>query len=155
MHILIGVEWRMMKKKQILLFVSIVMLIAVVVNFSLAGANDAIAVSSQEKGVVQKGCGDAFTVTITFENTGRDEGSWTVNVVFEGSSWSWKGTSKALTLSGNEKKTLVWNGVVPTNAAINSVARLVVYYDDSFKALDWWIQVVPVAELNIKASNVT
>src|SRR4030067_1228682 len=95
-----------MKKKQILFFVSVAMLVAVVVNFSLAGANDSITVSSQDTGVVQKGRGDAFTVTITFENTGRDEGSWTVNVVFEGSSWSWKGTSKSLTLSGNEKKTL-------------------------------------------------
>src|SRR3990172_2457275 len=155
MHIQNGVEWRMMKKKQVLLFVSIAMLIAVVVNFSMAGANDSIAVSSQDSGVVQKGRGDAFTVTITFENTGRDQGSWTVNVVLEGASWSWKGTAKTLTLDGNEKKVLVWTGVVPANAAINSVARLVVYYDDSFKALDWWIRVVPASELNIKTSSVT
>jgi hypothetical protein len=144
-----------MKKKQVLLFVSVAILVAVVVNFSMAGANDSIAVSSQDTGVVQKGRGDAFTVTITFENSGRDPGSWTVNVVFEGSSWSWKGTAKTLALDGNEKKSLVWNGVVPANAAINSVARLVVYYDDSFKALDWWIHVVPASELNIKESCVT
>ena len=155
MHILHGVEWRMMKKKQVLLFVSVVMLVAVVVNFSMAGANDSIEVSSQDTGVVQKGRGDAFTVTITFENTGRDQGSWNVNVVFEGSSWFWKGTAKTLTLDGNEKKTLVWNGAVPANAAMNSVARLVMYYDDSVKALDWWIRVVPASELNIKTSCVT
>ena len=80
----------MMKKKQVLLFVSVAILVAVVVNFSMAGANDSIAVSSQDTGVVQKGRGDALTVTIAFENSGRDQGSWTVNVVFEGSSWFWK-----------------------------------------------------------------
>ena len=154
MHIVFGVEWRM-KKKQGLFFVSVVVLVAVVVNFSLASANDSVVFSSHETGVVQKGRGDAFTITITFENTGKDDGSWAVNVVFEGGSWSWKGTSKTLTLDENEKKTLVWNGAVPANAAINSVARLVVYYDDGFKALDWWIRVVPASELNIKTSSVT
>jgi len=144
-----------MKKKQVLFFVSVVMLVAVIVNFSMAGANDAVVISSHETGVVQKGRGDTFAVSITFENTGRDEGSWTVNVVFEGSSWSWKGTTKTLTLDENEKKTIVWNGAVPANAAMNSVARLVVYYDDGFKALDWWIRVVPASELNIKTSSVT
>src|SRR4030067_63466 len=97
MHIMFGVEGRM-KKKQILFFVSVVMLVAVIVNFSMAGADDSVVVSSQEKGVVEKARGDTFTVTITFENTGRDSGSWTVNVVFEGGSWSWKGTPKTLTL---------------------------------------------------------
>jgi hypothetical protein len=29
-----------------------------------------------------------------------------------------------------------------------------VYYDDSFKALNWWIHVVPGAELTIKSSSV-
>jgi hypothetical protein len=149
-----GVEWRM-KKKQVLFLVSVVMLVAVVINFSMAGANDSVAFSSQENGVVEKARGDAFTVTITFENTGKDQGNWAVNVVFEGASWSWKGTPKTLTLDGNEKKTLVWNGAVPANAAINSVARLVVYYDDSFKALDWWIRVVPASELTIKTSSVS
>jgi len=144
-----------MRKKQGLFFVSVVMLVVVVVNFSLADANDTINVSSQDTGVVQKGRGDTFTVTITFENTGRDDGSWTVNVVFEGTAWSWKGTAKTLTLNDNEKKTLVWTGTVPANAAMNSDARLVVYYDDGFKALDWWIRVVPASELNIKTSSVT
>jgi hypothetical protein len=146
----------MMRKKQVLFFASIMMLVAVVVvNFSLAGANDSVAFSSQDNGVVEKARGDAFTVTITFQNTGRAEGNWSVNVVFEGDSWSWVGAAKNLTLSADAKKTLTWNGAVPANATIGSVARLVVYYDDSFKALDWWIRIVPAAELTIKTSTVT
>ena len=144
-----------MTKKYAVLFLSIALLTVVVLNFSLAGANDSVVLCSQETGVVEKARGDAFTVTITFQNTGRAEGNWSVNVVFEGDSWSWKGTPKNLTLDADAKKTLVWNGVVPANATINSVARLVVYYDDSFKALDWWIRVVPAAELTIKTSSVT
>jgi hypothetical protein len=143
-----------MKKKLVLFFVSIIMIVGVVVNFSMAGAEDSVVFSSQEKGVVKKAPGNDFTVTITFQNTGNGEGSWSVNVVFEGDSWSWKGTAKTLTLDANAKKTLTWNGAVPANATVNSVARLVVYYDDSFKALDWWIQVVPAAELTIKNSSV-
>jgi hypothetical protein len=143
-----------MKKKQVLLFASIVTLI-VIVNFSMAGANNSIVVSSQNNGVVEKSRGDDFTVTVTFQNTGKDEGTWSVNVVFEGESWSWEGTPKTLTLDEGEKKTLTWNGAVPSNAAINSVARLVVYYDDSFKALDWWIQVVAGGKLSIQSSHVS
>jgi hypothetical protein len=113
-----------------------------------------MAISSQDKGVVQKCKGDTFTVSITFQNTGNSDGSWTVNVVFEGDSWNWKGTDKTLTLNANEKRTLVWAGAVPSNALVNSIARLVVYYDGSFKALDWWIQVVPNAVLSIQSSSV-
>ena len=144
-----------MTKKYAVLFLSIALLTVVVLNFSMAGANDSVVVCSQENGVVEKARGDAFTVTITFQNTGRAEGNWSVNVVFEGDSWSWKGTPKNVTLDADAKKTLIWNGSVPTNATINSVARLVVYYEDSFKTLDWWIRVVPAAELTIKTSNVT
>ena len=144
-----------MTKKYALVFLLIALLTVVVLNFSVAGANDSVAFSSQDTGVVEKARGDAFTVTITFQNTGRAEGNWSVNVVFEGDSWSWVGVSKNLTLSADAKKTLTWNGAVPANGTIDSVARLVVYYDDSFKALDWWIHVVPAAELTIKTSNVT
>jgi hypothetical protein len=111
--------------------------------------------SSQEKGVVEKARGDSFTASVVFQNTGRAEGSWSVNVAFEGETWSWQGTPKNLTLGADGKKTLVWNGLVPTNASVNSIARLVVYYGDSFTALDWWIRVVPDAELTIKSSNVS
>ena len=126
----------------------------VVVNFSVTGATDSIAVSSTEKGVVNKGQGDGFTVKIVFKNTGKAEGTWSVNVVFEGESWLWKGEAQNLTLKGEAAKTLSWTGVVPSDAAVNSVARLVVYYGDDFKALDWWILVVPSAELTILSSSV-
>ena len=144
-----------MAKKHALLLLSIALLIVVVINFSLAGANNSIVFTSQEKGVVEKTRGDDFKVTITFQNIGKAEGNWSVNVVFEGESWVWKGTPKNLTLDENDKKTLVWNGVVPANAAFYSIARLVVYYDNSFKALDWWIRVVPLSELIIKTSYVS
>ena len=77
-----------MQKKLVLFFVSIIMIAVVVVNFSMASAEDSVVFSSQEKGVVKKAPGNAFTVTITFQNTGNGEGSWSVNAVFEGDSWS-------------------------------------------------------------------
>jgi hypothetical protein len=138
-----------------MLFVSTAFLVAIVFNFAVVGASDNMAVTSQDKGLVQKNRGDSFTISITFQNTGNSDGSWTANVVFEGDSWTWKGTDKTLALNANEKKTLVWTGTVPSNAPINSIARLVVYYDGSFNALDWWIQVVPNAVLCIQSSNVT
>jgi hypothetical protein len=143
-----------MKTQNALLLLLVALLIVVVLNSGVVGASDNMAVSSQEKGVVQKNRGDTFTVSITFQNTGNSDGSWTVNVVFEGASWNWKGTDKTLTLNANEKKTLVWTGIVPSNAPVNSLARLVVYYDDSFEALDWWIQVAPNAVLCIQSSSV-
>jgi len=138
-----------------MLFVSAAFLVAIVFSFAVVGASDNIAVASQDKGLVQKNRGDSFTVSITFQNTGNSDGSWTANVVFEGASWIWKGTDKTLTLNANEKKTLVWTGTVPSNAPIDSIARLVVYYDGAFQALDWWIQVVPNAVLCIQSSSVT
>ena len=149
-----GVE-RNLKMQNALLFVSLTLLIVVLLNLTVVAASDNMVISSQDKGVVHKNRGDSFTVSITFQNTGSSDGSWTVNVVFEGDSWNWKGTDKSLTLNSNEKKTLVWTGTVPSNAPVNSIARLVVYYDGSFKALDWWIQVVPNAVLSVQSSNVT
>ena len=145
----------MARKHAVVFMLAVILMVVVVLNFDLAGANDSVTCSSQEKGVVEKARGDSFNVTVVFQNTGKAEGSWSVNVAFEGENWSWVGTSKSLTLSGYSQKTLVWNGIVPTNASINSVARLVVYYGDSFKALDWWIRVVPAAELTIKSSSVS
>ena len=154
LSVLRGVE-RKMKMQNALLFVSLTLLIVVLLNLAVVAASGNMAISSQDKGVVQKNRGDSFTVSITFQNTGSSDGSWTVNVVFEGDSWNWKGTDKSLTLNSNEKKPLVWTGTVPSNAPVNSIARLVVYYDGSFKALDWWIQVVPNAVLSVQSSNVT
>ena len=149
-----GVE-RRMARKHALLLLPVALLIGAILTLSVAVANDSVAFSSQDKGVVDKTPDASFTATITFQNTGLSEGTWSVNVAFEGDSWSWHGAPKSLTLSKNEKKTLVWNGLVPSNAAINSVARLIVYYDDSYTALDWWIHVVPASELTIKDSSVS
>jgi hypothetical protein len=143
-----------MKSKHAMIAVTVVIFALVALNFAIAGAASNIAVSTQTSGVVLKNRGDSFTVSVTFQNTGSSDGSWTVNVVFEGASWSWKGTAKPLTLNANEKSTLVWTGAVPSNAAVNSIARLVVYYDDGYKALDWWVQVVPNSMLSIQSSSV-
>ena len=105
-------------------------------------------------GVVDKAPGGVFTVEIAFKNTGSTEGTWSVNVVFEGEKWTWMGTSQNLTLKSDSMRTLTWNGFVPINASIDSVARLIVYYDDSYKSLNWWIHVVPGAELSITSSTV-
>jgi hypothetical protein len=142
-----------MAKKYVLLAISIA-LVVVIVSFSLTGASENVVLSSHDSGVVDKARGDDFTAKITFKNTGKTEGNWSVSAVFEGEAWVWKGLVQNLTLGAGATKTLVWNGTVPNNATINSVARLVVYYNDSFKALDWWIHVVPCAELTIQSSSV-
>jgi hypothetical protein len=147
-----GVERRMLKKYAALILM--VVLLIVVVNFSVTNASNSLTFAHSEDGVVDKAQGDAFTVKITFKNTGKTEGNWSVNIAFEGESWSRVGTPQNLTLKPGSTKTLMWNGTVPVNATINSVARLVVYYNDSFKALDWWIHVVPGAELTITSSSV-
>lgn len=91
---------------------------------------------------------------ITFKNTGKTEGTWSVNVAFEGELWTWNGTSQILTLKPSKTKTLTWNGNVPCNASIGSIARLIVYYNESFMPLNWWIHVVSGAELTITSSLV-
>jgi hypothetical protein len=145
---------RMAKKYALLALVAV--LVVVAVSFSVTDTgNSALAfVSNCQDGVVDKAAGDDFTVTITFKNTGKTEGTWSVNIAFEDETWSQVGTPQNLTLEPGETKTLTWNGVVPANATVGSVARLVVYYDDGFKALNWWIHVVPGAELTIKSSTV-
>jgi hypothetical protein len=145
---------RMAKKYALLALVAV--LVVVAVSFSVTDTgNSALAfVSNCQDGVVDKAAGDDFTVTITFKNTGKTEGTWSVNIAFEDETWSQVGTPQNLTLEPGETKTLTWNGVVPANATVGSVARLVVYYDDGFKALNWWIHVVSGAELTIKSSTV-
>ena len=142
-----------MAKRYALLFL-IAVLVVVVVNFSVTDTSNALTFAHNQDGVVNKAPGGAFTVKITFKNTGETDGNWSVNIAFEDSSWSQVGTPQNLTLKSGNTETLMWNGVVPANATINSVARLVVYYDDSFKPLNWWIRVVPGAELTIKSSTV-
>ena len=143
----------MAKRYGVLLLVAV--LVVVIVNLSLSDTGDSLVFAhNQDCSTVGKAAGDAFTVKITFKNTGKTEGTWSINIAFEDSSWSQVGTPKNLTLAPGETETLVWEGVVPANATVDSVARLVVYYNDSFKALNWWIHVVPGAELSIKSSIV-
>jgi len=105
-------------------------------------------------GVVDKASCEAFTVKITFKNTGKTEGTWSVNIAFEGESWTWRGIPQTLTLKPCQTKTLTWNGSAPCGAPVDSMARLIVYYDNSFTPLNWWIHVVPGAELTITSSTV-
>jgi hypothetical protein len=143
-----------MAKKHALLFL-VAVLVVVVVNFSVADTGTSLVFAhDQQDCVVDKAAGDAFTVKIMFKNTGKTDGNWSVNIAFEDSSWTQVGTPQSLTLEPEQTETLTWDGLVPANATVGSVARLVVYYDDSFQALNWWIHVVPGAELTIKSSSV-
>lgn len=143
-------------KKHVLLFGSVAMLI-ILVGFSVAslGNKDLTCLACEaEGGVVDKMPHEAFNVKIVFKNTGKTEGSWSVNVAFEGEAWTWSGTPQILSLKTCKTETLTWDGIIPCDAPIDSVARLVVYYNNSFTALDWWIHVVSGAELTITSSTV-
>jgi hypothetical protein len=143
----------MAKKYAVLVLIAV--LVVVAVNFSISKTSSSLVFANNQKDcVVDKAAGDAFTVKITFKNTGKTEGNWSINIAFEDNVWSQVGTPQNLMLDAGETETLTWNGVVPANATVGSTARLVVYYDDSFKALNWWIHVVPGAELTIKSSIV-
>jgi len=107
------------------------------------------------EGTVDKKPGESFTIKITFKNKGTTEGTWKITVTFEGEDWTWKGEEKQLTLKSYKTKTLTWEGNVPEDAAIDTVARLVVYYDSEFATLNWWIHVIPDAELYIIDSKVS
>jgi hypothetical protein len=104
---------------------------------------------------VEKQPGEAFDVEITFKNDGGMEDSWAINIAFEGEDWTWEGESQSLTLKPCHKETLHWTGNVPENATADSIARLIVYYDDEFTPLNWWIHIVTEAELIIQESEVT
>jgi hypothetical protein len=141
------------KKLGLIVFLS-AMLIIVMFNLPFTSANDSLELTEKSNKIVENVQGETFIVEIEFKNTGKNAGMWNINIVFEGESWNQKGNSQNLELEPNEEKTLEWEGIVPADAPINTVARLVVYYEDSFKALNWWIQVVPGAELTIKSSCV-
>ena len=145
-----------MAKKYALLFL-VALLIVFVFNFSLSDTGTSLVFAHDQQngdGVVNKAAGDEFTVKITFKNTGSAKGNWSVNIAFEDEVWSQTGIAQNLVLNPGETETLTWTGAVPANATVDSVARLVVYYNDSFKTLNWWIHVVPGAELFIKSSSV-
>ncbi len=131
-------------------------MLIVIAGFSAntPAAASTLTCSPQADGVVDKAQGAAFTVKLTFKNTGASNGNWSVAVVFEGNYWSWVGATQNLTLTPGSSKTLTWTGNVPNNATLDSFARLILYYNDSFKSLDWWIHVVAGAELSITSSTV-
>jgi len=80
----VGVGWKMNKKYALFAF-SIILLI-IIINFSVTSASDSVVLTSHGNGVVDKEAGDAFKVEVSFKNTGNTQGSWSVSVVFEGSS---------------------------------------------------------------------
>jgi len=143
---------RALRRLALLSFVTAMVII--MANLSNVGLGNPLLVCLPSSGVVDKAPSAAFAVEIAFKNTGSTEGSWSVNVAFEGEKWSWVGAPQNLTLKPDKARTLIWNGSVPANAPMDSVARLIVYYDDSFTALNWWIHVVPAAELTIASSTV-
>ncbi len=137
------------------LFLPIALLVVVIAIFALSDTGGSLVfANNHDRSIVDKATGDEFKVKIAFKNTGKTEGTWDINMAFEDSSWSKIGTPHSLTLNPGQTETLVWEGIVPVDAPIGSVARLVLYYDDSFKPLNWWIHVVPDAELCIKSSIV-
>ena len=130
------------------------MLLIIIFNFSFTNATDPLEFSEKRSEIVEKVQGEIFSVEIGFKNTGKNEGKWNISIVFEGEEWSQVGNSQYLELEPNEEKIVSWTGIVPNDAPLDTLARLVVYFEDSFKALNWWIQVVPEAELTIKSSCV-
>jgi hypothetical protein len=145
---------RMVKKYALLFLVAVLVVVAVSFSLSDKGTSALVFAHNQKDCVVDKAAGDDFTVNITFQNTGKTQGTWSINIAFEDEVWSQVGIPQNLTLDPSQTKTLTWTGVVPANATVDSMARLVVYYNDGFKALNWWIHVVPGAELTIKSSSV-
>ncbi|MEM3377679.1 MAG: hypothetical protein QXV09_01110 [Candidatus Bathyarchaeia archaeon] len=142
----------MAKKYIIAAFVAVLVVAAVHLAMTEEGSALTLA-NTYGDTVVNKIPGAPYKVSITFKNTGATEGIWVVNIALEGDIWSQAGTPKTLRLRAGESATLTWNGTVPANAPVDSVARLVVYYDDSFKALNWWIRIVSAAQLAIQSSS--
>src|SRR5690606_40500390 len=58
--------------------------------------------------VVDKAPGEAFTVKITFKNTGKAEGNWSVNIAFEDNSWSQVGARSEERRVGQECRSRWW-----------------------------------------------
>jgi len=145
-----------MKKKLTLFSITLAVLI-ITIGFSVIGSggqSSACLACGGDGGVVDKTSCEAFTVKIIFKNTGKSEGTWAVNIAFEGDFWIWSGTPQTLTLKPYKIKTLTWTGNVPCDAPVGSTARLIVYYNNSFVRLNWWIHIVPSAELTITSSTV-
>jgi hypothetical protein len=139
-----------------LLTCTILLTLVLVIGFLPAISNnqslaDHILIKGKNKSIVDKTQSETFTVEVAFENTGKEAGEWAVNIAFEGEEWTWTGTPQMLSLPSSSSKTLTWTGTVPETAPLNSFARLVVYYGDSFQALNIWVHVISNARLTITA----
>jgi hypothetical protein len=153
---ILGENGKGMVKRFVLLSLAVATLV-IMVGFATMSPNNqslaCLACEGEGGGVVDKMPCEAFVAKISFKNTGKSEETWSINIAFEGEKWTWSGTPQTLTLKPCKTKTLTWNGSVPCEAQIDSVARLVVYYNDSFTSLNWWIHVVSGAELTITSST--
>jgi hypothetical protein len=150
----------MLRKTHFLTISILIVAVAVALFFTLSTPTTTKAVLNVQcepvTNVVDKRQGEAFTVKVTFKNTGDTTGTWNVNVSFEGeSNWSWKGTPQMLTLKSSKTAALIWIGSVPENATVGSMARLIVYFDGEFTPQNWWIHVLLGAELKITSSEVS
>ena len=143
----------MMIKKTVFLSLSLVTIVFLAGFFALGSESQSLSCSACDIGVVDKKPREGFDVEITFKNSGTSKGTWSVNIAFEGDVWIWAGTSQVLVISPSHKKTLMWNGTVPSNAPSDSIARLIVYYNDSVMPLDRWIHIVSGAELSVTESK--
>jgi hypothetical protein len=145
----------MVKKLALLVPLLVLSLLIGVASFSpLSSAQSELSLQPQVNGVIDKTPSETFSVTIGFGNSGTNTGTWSIVPVFEGNDWTWKGTAQTVTLNSGESQSLTWNGTVPSNAPIDSIARLVLYYGNSFAALDWWIHVKSGAQLSVTSSDV-
>jgi hypothetical protein len=140
--------------KKVVLTSLFIALLVLVLRVSTCSSEQSLSCIPSPGRLVDKAPGGLFTVEIVFKNTGGVTAQWSVNVEFEGAQWIWAGKAQSLTLQPSETNTLIWNGIVPSSAPMDSIARLIVYYGSSFKALDWWIHIVPSAQLSIVNSTV-
>ena len=115
---------------------------------------ESLGIETRCGGTVDRRPKEQFQVEVTFKNKGTVEGTWQVTVAFEGDDWNWAGEQRRLILESNEKEVLTWEGTVPEDAVVDSVARLIVYFDNEFVALNWWIHIVSGAELAVVGSQV-
>lgn len=116
---------------------------------------DSLGMETRCGGTVDKRPGEPLQVEITFRNKGTTEGIWHVAVAFESDDWNWAGQQEELALEPDEKETLTWEGTVSEEAVVGSTARLIVYFNNDFVALNWWIHIVSGAELAIVGSKVS
>jgi hypothetical protein len=147
-----------MKKTHYLTISIIIVAVTVVLFYTLSTPTTTKAVLNVQcepvTKVVDKRQGEAFTVKVTFKNTGDVNGTWSVNVSFEGeSNWGWTGIPQILSLKPSKTATLTWTGNVSADAEVGSTARLIVYFDNEVVPQNWWIRVLAGAELEVVDSE--